>query len=462
MGTAVVGTIIVASSLMKSHTSTRFDAIFNRRLQQDPLCFDRTEFKASLRHYLSFANPVGIIFVTGRLGAGKSTLIHSVLTDRVHVADINWRGKSIKTAEDLNESLKDAFAIKTYKDQIKEMTGGIAIKRGLMLNLYQILFPSLNFEDTDTCNLESTMADIEKVLRFALTKGSGKLSRRPVIFIDEIQALRGLANGSDEDREVAKSFVSWLIRISRDWHLCDVVFASHDGFAMEILELADTAYCVPIVVPSFTQEDMKVVAKHFPHVTQSISDSIYKYVAGHAEHVKKLIDVTSKSQMRGELDKVRTGERKAMAEVMQRAKTSCSTWYGKRDFSTDCYQKDDFIKVMNLLAESDEMDPEIAVDTVIRQTALNIQILQILTHHRLIFYNPGNETIKARNKLFLTLYKEKYHQQAEIETLEANIAFDKLTRDDEEASSEHRERAAKSIKEAELKLNQLEKTTQTS
>jgi hypothetical protein len=455
----VVGGIIAASAFnMRSQTSARFDAIFNRGEPQSPLCYDRIKFKQSLQHSLSFGNPVGIIFVTGRLGAGKSTLIHSVLSDRIHVADVNWRGKTIRTKEELNQTLKDAFDIKSYKDQINEMFGSsIAVKMGVLGNLYRFFFPSISFEEFEKSNLESTMNDIEKVLRFAKVKGGGELKSRPVIFIDEIQALRYLAHGSDADREVAKSFVTWLIRISRDFCLCDVVFASHDGFAMEILQLADPAYCAPIVVPNFSKDDMKVVGQSFPRLTQSMSNSIYSYVAGHAEHVKRLVNVTSKSQMKTELDSVRHSERQVLKEILNKNASSCTTWFRGRNFSSDCCEKEDFIKVMDLLAESKDKDPEIAVDTVIRQTKVNIQALRILSHHRLIFYNPGNETISARNKLSLTLYKEKHRQQAEIESLEADIAFEKERRDDEEVSSEHRENAAKNIKEAEEKLAQLEK-----
>lgn len=459
----VLGATWMVSSFITSHTSARFDAIFKRGISVVPICHDRTDFKASLNHYLSYHNPVGIIFVTGRVGVGKSTLIHSVLANRAHVADINWRGKVIKSGDELNEALKEAFAIKTYKDHIKELTGGVEIKQGIMLRMYQTFFPSLDFTESDASNLDSTMNDIEKVLRFALMKGKGNLKNRPVIFIDEIQALRGLANGKETDREVAKKFVSWLVRVSRDWHLCDVIFASHDGFAMEILELVDAAYCVPIVVPSFSRSDMAVVAQHYPFVTQSICDSINKYVAGHAEHVKKLMNVTSTSQMREELDKVRTSERKVMAEVMNKASSSCSgpwyRYYKKQNFYTDCYEKERFTKVMNLLAESDVSDdPEIPVDTILRQTNVTIQTLQILSHHRVLFYNPGNETIRARNKLFLTLYKEKNQKRAEIESLQINIYFDKQTRDDEDAATDLREEAAKRIRETEEKIRQLELT----
>lgn len=459
VGVAVVGGAVGAVMVM-NRTSARFDAIFNRGLQHDPACYDRTEFRKTLRHYVSHKNPVGIVFVTGRIGAGKSTLIQTVLADRNYVADINWRGKSIHSADDLNDSLKQAFAIKTYKDYVKDVVGG-SVQRGLVGSLLELIFPSLDYHDANMHDLGATMAEIEKVLRFAVEKGKGKLQSRPVIFIDEIHALNGLLNGNDADKKVAKDFVSWLVIMSRDWKLCDIVFCSHDGFAMEILALADAAYCVPIVIPSFSESDMQIVAESFPHLSPPLTRSIHQFVAGHAEHVMKLVDVTSMGQMRSELDKLRANERKTLREISQHASFSCRNWqrpWKRKETAVDhCYELADFEKVMRLLAESPGSDPSLSVDTVMRRTDVDLSALQSLVYRRYLFYNPADETISARNKLFLSLFQEQFDQRQAIEALKVEMLVDQMLVDDIESAEEHRELARNRLQKAEERLVQLEK-----
>jgi hypothetical protein len=39
--------------------------------------------------------------------------------------------------------------------------------------------------------------------------------------------------------------------------LCDVIFASHDGFSMEILSQSDPLYTIPMTMPDYTEEELR-------------------------------------------------------------------------------------------------------------------------------------------------------------------------------------------------------------
>lgn len=193
---------------------------------------------------------------------------------------------------------------------------------------------------------------------FANQKGVGKddehKSRvRPVIFIDEIHAIQPLLRDA-KGSKAARQFVDWLVKISRDAKMCDVIVSSFDGFALEVLQLEDTAYSDPMVVPSFSRDDMTIVAKSFPHLTEDLLGTLNTYVAGHAEHVKKLLKHSSDDEkMRDVLvGNLRTTERDTLAKVKRISKTSCRTWWGTKDNSDHCFEEKEFQVLMNKLLET--------------------------------------------------------------------------------------------------------------
>lgn len=93
---------------------------------------------------------------------------------------------------------------------------------------------------------------------------------------------------------------------------------------------------------------------------------------------------------------------------------------------------------------------------MIRETGLSRDVLKNLVHHRLIFYNPCDGNIRARNKLFLTLYKEDNHQMEDIEGLKAEIAFDTRICNDSDNAQDVRDKAARRLKEAQKKIRDAE------
>lgn len=138
----VVTTGVAATAFAVSNTtSARFDAIFNRGEKHHAgECYDRVEFKRALKNNISLS-PTGIIFVTGRIGAGKTTVIQSVLAERDHVAYVNWRGPDITTEQELVATLNKAFQINGFKEYVRSF---VKLQSGVFGAIWQFFhLPSL-------------------------------------------------------------------------------------------------------------------------------------------------------------------------------------------------------------------------------------------------------------------------------------------------------------------------------
>jgi thymidine kinase len=462
--TLLVGSVSIvgATAFIVSYKNSqdKFNSIFNFQFtNQQPKCYDRIAFKQELNRTISRANPSGIIFVCGRMNAGKTTTIKSALIDRKHVAYVNWREKAISNEKQLNESLKEAFQIKNFKDYWNKISFGWLLK--FFLNAF---LPRLDYSNTEMEELTQTMNEIETILKFAQKESSfslgpddkTRIANRPVIFIDEIGALQGLLSSSAAPSslsfssslpsaatpvtslEVAKKFILWLIKISKDEMLCDIIFASHDGFTMELLNLADPIYCSSLVIPGFSLDDMKILEKEFPMSFDTISGQtkqqhaelmrlIINEVHGHAGHVLKLLEANSLLKMKSYLNEMKTAERLVYQQAIREAKSSCKKYHylGSRDFCNgdDCYEKEEMEKVLSLFLSDTRSDPEFPLETVLRETGLDQRVIQLLVKRRILFYNPHSHSIQLRNKLFVDVVREMNNKQIAITSLLKEIQF---------------------------------------
>jgi thymidine kinase len=454
----IVGSVAIAGAtafvFSYKNSQDKFNGIFNYQFRKEqPKCYDRIAFKLELNRSLSRANPSGIIFVCGRMNAGKTTTIKSALIDRKHVAYINWREKAISNEKQLNESLKEAFQIKNFKDYWNRISFGWLLKF-----FFNAFLPHLDYSNTEMEELTLTLNEIETILKFAKQKGSSSISNdkerianRPVIFIDEIGALQGLLSSSSTSSlsfsssssatvtslEVAKKFILWLIKISKDEMLCDIIFASHDGFTMELLNLADPIYCSSLVIPGFSLDDMKILEKEFPTCFEispqqskqhhaELMKLIIDEVHGHAGHVLKLLEANSLLKMKSYLNEMKTAERLVYQQALNEAKSSCKKYHyiGSREFCNDeCYEKEELDKVISLFLADSRSDPEFPLDTVLRETGLDQRVIQLFVKRRILFYNPHSHTIQLRNKLFVDVVREINNKQVAVTSLLKEIQF---------------------------------------
>jgi hypothetical protein len=377
------------------HIEPVFSEVFNRA-RNKPFCFGQEEFKSHLNAYIGKQNPIGIVFVTGRKNSGKTTAIQSVLSDRRYVAYINWRGENVQNEHQLLESLNMAFHTKEYVLSVKSFDHNRWIS--FLINVFSIVVPIPQGRN----NLQSTMQDIEMMLLYAKTLNPDNLlSGRPVIFIDEIGAIKELIS-YEEGRPVAEYFMNRLVYLTKDAKLCDVVFSSHDGFMMDVLQLTDPGYTASLIMPDFNITGINR-AKQLGFLNYANISHVLEVTSGHASHVVNLFNRTSDDVFQ-QLESFRTEEYSALQKIYNSGEYFCS--YAA---SSNCYSRSSLIAILRaFLRERDvSTDPEISYITMKRETGVHATAFQRLANLGYLFYNPTNGTIKARNKVFLDVFAEE-------------------------------------------------------
>lgn len=401
-------------------------------LEKHRICYDRAKVRAAIRRQVSTdGNAVGITFVCGRVSCGKTTAIIASLKDRKNVCSMNWREKTFPNASALDAELRREFGITSifsFMDNV-EWRGVVEVMQWLGL------FPKLT-RGADH-NLESTLDSITDALSFLKHQTTdGKL--RAVMHIDETGDMEGLTNliGNQKyNSSVMTTLVKWMVHISKDEDLADVVIASTDGFYLDFLSSVDPQYITTIVLDDFSVQDIDDIIKtnfpDLPHWARSIVDR----VGGHGYHVAKLIELASETKDRHCVEEffeqLKNQERHALQQVASYISELCSVKAQDYFFVNSAMNKctttslADMHKVlMTLLAERSEInrhDPAIPISTLIRVSGVSEDFIRKLVSKRLLFYNPAQGTIKARTPLFLQVYDEEVNSSARIESLKGRI-----------------------------------------
>eukprot|EP01038_Epipyxis_sp_PR26KG_P014725 gene14725-19793_t len=388
-----------------------FDKIFTERYDSNnPYCVGRDRFKQTVRFLVNQSNVIGLIFITGPKNSGKTTVIKSAIADREYIAYINWREKSISSKEDLNSSLKKAFKISEFKDLWKNVNFGIL---GTFWNVFNL--PRFKYSDSTMANLIDTLDEIEETLKYAKANRKNKkmfsifglsndVTSRPVIFIDEVGSLKSLVQ---HDLVTAELFSKWLIKMSKDKSLCDVIMASHDGFSLKTLALADPQYVTTVVMNDFTKDEMNTISRKYYHwwEPQSVPviDFIHDKVGGHAGHVLKLFDTSININ---ETIKTYQLTEKTTLELIKKNGTCGNSFI--YSFYSQCNYYAKFTAVMNaLLAERNSTGddhPKLPVDTVLRLTKINEEVIHHFVNLGWLFYDPTTASIQSRNKIMLNVF----------------------------------------------------------
>eukprot|EP01035_Chromulina_nebulosa_P025376 gene25376-33124_t len=379
-------------------------------------CVGMDAFLRSLEDKINQPNPFGIVFVTGRKNSGKTTVIKAALASRTHVAYINWRQVTIASDVDLTISLKKAFKVQLFRDYLKNFDFGL-------LNPFsKWILPTFTYQRQGavTDDLSSTLDEIEEILKYAQQLDGPGVQSRPVIFIDEIGSMMPLVSGSDDKRQIGKL----------DKGLCDVIFASHDGFSLQILGLSDPLYVSAVTIPDLTRADMKA-AVSLGRVDSNTSNSMYaanidvamQAVGGHAGHVLQLLQSTSQKDLLQRVSTFRLSEVETL-DTIKNSKFFCST------VTQSCYDYTYFEDIMNLFVERrrrySEDDPAIALITVLRETDidrynylwgkdLGLRVVKHFVGLGFLFYDPEKNKLMARNKVMLDVFAMVTHTAKEMQ-----------------------------------------------
>ena len=183
---------------------------------KEPAFVNREDELAYLETWIS-AKPENILFLYGPKSSGKTTLIYRFIDQNLSKGRYDIKHFNLRELLLVNyESFLQAFFEIKHREQVKET-------RQYDLKVFKLSVETLK-------GLESKELDPFVVMKRELEK-SNKKGKRPVIIIDELQALDEIYfNGG---RELLNEMFNFFVAMTKESHLCHVIIASSDGYFIE-------------------------------------------------------------------------------------------------------------------------------------------------------------------------------------------------------------------------------------
>ncbi|ETR66366.1 MAG: ATPase, partial [Candidatus Magnetoglobus multicellularis str. Araruama] len=162
--------------------------------------------------------PQYILFVYGPKSSGKTTLLSKFIEK--HLTNKYFNIKHFNLREMLIANYSDF--IQAFFEVDYSRTGDVKQKREYNLKLFKL---SKEIKQS----LENKALDPFVVMKKELRKISKK-GKKPIIIIDELQALEDIyINGQ---RDLLKELFNFFVALTKEAHLCHVIIASSDGYFM--------------------------------------------------------------------------------------------------------------------------------------------------------------------------------------------------------------------------------------
>ena len=183
---------------------------------KEPAFVNRTDELAYLQSWIS-AKPENILFLYGPKSSGKTTLIYRFIEENLSNGRYDIKHFNLRKLLLINyESFLRAFFEMKSSEQVKET-------RQYDLKVFKLSVETLK-------GLESRNLDPFVVMEKELEK-SNKKGKRPIIIIDELQALDEIYfNGG---RELLNEIFNFFVAMTKESHLCHVIIASSDGYFID-------------------------------------------------------------------------------------------------------------------------------------------------------------------------------------------------------------------------------------
>ena len=183
---------------------------------KEPAFVNREDELTYLQSWIS-ARPENILFLYGPKSSGKTTLIYRFIDQNLSKGGYDIKHFNLRELLLVNyESFLQAFFEIKERELVKET-------RQYDLKVFKLGVETLK-------GLESRELDPFVVMKRELEK-SNKKGRRPVIIIDELQALDEIYfNGG---RELLNEMFNFFVAMTKESHLCHVIIASSDGYFIE-------------------------------------------------------------------------------------------------------------------------------------------------------------------------------------------------------------------------------------
>ncbi len=183
---------------------------------KEPAFVNRKDELAYLQSWIS-AKPENILFLYGPKSSGKTTLIYRFIEENLTNGKYDIKHFNLRELLLVNyKSFLRAFFELKSSEQVKET-------RQYDLKVFKLSVETLK-------GLESKELDPFIVMKRELEK-SNKKGKRPVIIIDELQALDEIYfNGG---RELLNEIFNFFVAMTKESHLCHVIIASSDGYFID-------------------------------------------------------------------------------------------------------------------------------------------------------------------------------------------------------------------------------------
>ncbi len=319
--------------------------------------------------------PEHMLFIYGPKSSGKTTLLYKFT--RENLADRRWDVKYFNLREILIANYRDfiqAFFEIDYsrsKEDVKE-------KREYDLKVFKLTTEVLK-------GLDRKELDPFVIMKKELMKlTSGDI--RPIIIIDELQALQGVyMNGQ---RELIKELFNFFVAITKESHLCHVIISSSDGYFIERIysdsKLSKTSRFYEIAY--LKKEDAvywlnnlkKESGIEYLTLTDSQIERMWYYFGGSMWEISGFLSVLMNNAINGKVDDALL-EKEAQKEIM--------AWKVRfQDYLGKFYDYDLFVSVNDVLSESGSFFEKDLIKKFER--AKLKEELGILVQKNLFSYNP--------------------------------------------------------------------------
>ncbi|MGE5340642.1 MAG: ATP-binding protein [Candidatus Omnitrophota bacterium] len=192
--------------------------------RKDVAFINRQKELAFLEEYID-ERPESIIFLHGPKSSGKTTLLYKFVEkikekEDVDIKFLNLREKLIPNYKDF---VRIFFGISysTSKEDLKEKR-----EYGLF-NFFKLSVEELK-------GLDNGELDPFEVMKSELIRFHEK-GIKPVIIIDELQALDKIYIGNDRERTLIISLFNFFVAMTKESHLAYIIIASSDGYFLNTI-----------------------------------------------------------------------------------------------------------------------------------------------------------------------------------------------------------------------------------
>jgi len=183
---------------------------------------NRQEELECVREYLS-EEAKNALFIYGPKSSGKTTMLYKLVEEL-------QQGKATKNKFNIRYYNLRKILIINYKDFLQTFFKLKVEGKGRKKSELEVNLKAFKISKETLKDIESKSIDPFEVLEKEIKKLNAK-GIKPVIIIDELQALEGIyMNGQ---RELIKELFNFFVAMTKEAHLCHVIIGSSDGYFIE-------------------------------------------------------------------------------------------------------------------------------------------------------------------------------------------------------------------------------------